>query len=377
MTPYIQALIAMTGDKLQQRIQKDPTTASDSLLFMGNQHDTVPRRLLQDPLLSPRDKFAWQVIRMQAQDNGGAVFPSYSELQVQLSNRPQDEKASRSTVSRALLMLRLTRWLSLCHKARDRVSGRILGNIYALHDEPLSVLDAVRFDASYLHLLEQCSRHENKSIRATAQGIVYDIRQDTSLRYLSSRIELLEERVRWQQRQSPEETKPETSGLNTVPGNVSPGTESGLRRKPGPDGLISNQDQAPVRTVSTDLCNSTTARANSSPPNWPPEIPLTHPEKQLVLQAMQNLPSPLRQDVLDDAAQRVARGGIQNPLAYLLATLRKAQGGEFNQYRRGKATVPEFVQPVVSELEIPAGPRKKRDISKLVAEIRAQCLGSS
>ncbi|MDY9113137.1 STY4528 family pathogenicity island replication protein, partial [Escherichia coli] len=202
MTPYIQALIAMTGDKLQQRMLKDPGTASDSLLFMGNQHDTVPRRLLQDPLLSPRDKFAWQVIRMQAQDNGGAVFPSYSELQVQLSNRPQDEKASRSTVSRALLMLRLTRWLSLCHKARDRVSGRILGNVYALHDEPLSVLDAVRFDASYLHLLEQCSRHENKAIRATAQGILYDIRQDTSLRYLSSRIELLEERARWQQRQS-------------------------------------------------------------------------------------------------------------------------------------------------------------------------------
>ena len=86
-------------------------------------------------------------------------------------------------------MLRLTRWLSLCHKARDRVSGRILGNIYALHDEPLTVLDAVRFDASYLHLLEQCSRHENKTIRATAQGILYDIRQDTSLRYLSSRIE--------------------------------------------------------------------------------------------------------------------------------------------------------------------------------------------
>ncbi len=62
MTPYIRALIAMTGDKLQQRMQKDPTSASDSLLFMGNQHDTVPRRLLQDPLLSPRDKFARQVI---------------------------------------------------------------------------------------------------------------------------------------------------------------------------------------------------------------------------------------------------------------------------------------------------------------------------
>lgn len=185
-----------------------------------------------------------------------------------------------------------------------------------------------------------------------------DIRKDTSLRYLSSRIELLEERARWQQRQSPEETKPETSGLNTVPGKISPGTESGLSRKPRPGGLVSNQDRASVRTVSTDIRNSTTARANSSPPNWPPEIPLTNPEKQLVLQAMQNLPPPLRQDVLDDAAQRVARGGIQNPLAYLLAMLRKAQGGEFNQYRRGKATVPEFVPHVVSEPKIPAEPRK-------------------
>ncbi len=67
MTPYIQALIAMTGDKLQQRMQKDPTAASDSLLFMGNQHDTVPRRLLQDPLLSPRDK-----IRLAGDPNAGA-----------------------------------------------------------------------------------------------------------------------------------------------------------------------------------------------------------------------------------------------------------------------------------------------------------------
>lgn len=33
MTPYIQALIALTGDKLQQRMQKDPATTSDSLLL--------------------------------------------------------------------------------------------------------------------------------------------------------------------------------------------------------------------------------------------------------------------------------------------------------------------------------------------------------
>lgn len=90
---------------------------------------------------------------------------------------------------------------------------------------------------------------------------------------------------------------------------------------------------------------------------------------------MLNLPPPLRQDELDDAAQRVARGGIQNPLAYLLVTLRKAQDGKFNQYRWDKPAVPEFVPPAVLKPEEPAKPRKKRDISKLVAEIRAQCLG--
>lgn len=82
MTSYIQALANMTGGRLRQRIQEGPMTVSDSLLSMGNQYDTVPHCLPWDPLLSPRDKLAWRVIQMQAQDNGGAVFPSYSESQV-------------------------------------------------------------------------------------------------------------------------------------------------------------------------------------------------------------------------------------------------------------------------------------------------------
>jgi len=40
----------------------------------------------------------------------GAVFPTYDELQLQLVS-PLNGKASRETVSRVLLMLRLTSWL--------------------------------------------------------------------------------------------------------------------------------------------------------------------------------------------------------------------------------------------------------------------------
>ncbi len=45
------------------------------LLFFGNQHETVPTRLLQDPCLTPRAKFAWQLIKCNVQAFQGGLFP--------------------------------------------------------------------------------------------------------------------------------------------------------------------------------------------------------------------------------------------------------------------------------------------------------------
>lgn len=86
------------------------------------------------------------MIRLCAQQTQGAVFPTYDELQLQLAS-PFNGKASRETVSRVLLMLRLTGWLSLCRRVRDdRGRVRVRGNIYAQHDEPLSARDAESLD---------------------------------------------------------------------------------------------------------------------------------------------------------------------------------------------------------------------------------------
>lgn len=93
--------------------------SDDRLLFLGNPQQSVPKRLLLARNLSPRDKFAWQLLRLHARDDGSCVFPSYNELQGWLSDQPEGEKASRSTVSNALMMLRITRWLSLCQRLRD------------------------------------------------------------------------------------------------------------------------------------------------------------------------------------------------------------------------------------------------------------------
>lgn len=65
----------------------------------------------------------WIMIRQYALQNDGAIFPSYDELQKLLSS-PGSGQASRDTVSRALTMLRLTGWLSLCKRVRDN-GGRV------------------------------------------------------------------------------------------------------------------------------------------------------------------------------------------------------------------------------------------------------------
>lgn len=65
--------------------------SDDRLLFLGNPQQSVPKRLLLARNLSPRDKFAWQLLRLHARDDGSGVFPSYNELQGWLSDQPEGE----------------------------------------------------------------------------------------------------------------------------------------------------------------------------------------------------------------------------------------------------------------------------------------------
>jgi len=114
------------------------------MLFMGNWHQAIPSLVIQDPVLEPIDKLVWMVIMLHARETGSrTAFPSY-ELLASKTN-----VASTSTISRAIAILRATRWLSLCARSRD-ANGRFAGNIYALHDEPLPLVDALHLDPGYM-----------------------------------------------------------------------------------------------------------------------------------------------------------------------------------------------------------------------------------
>ncbi|TNU36753.1 STY4528 family pathogenicity island replication protein, partial [Escherichia coli] len=169
-----ESLIAYTLEKMKHRMatgaRKEEGRIRSGLLFTGNVHDAIPRRLLLDTRLSPLDKMAWMMIRLYAQNNEGAIFPTYDELQLQLAS-PGKGKASRETVSRVLLMLRITGWLSLCKRVRDD-KGRVRGNIYAQHDEPLTFCDAEAMDPRYLDIVAEACMSRNRTISQTARDIL-------------------------------------------------------------------------------------------------------------------------------------------------------------------------------------------------------------
>ena len=147
-------------------------THTDTMLFMGNRHQAFPTLVVQDPVLEPVDKLVWMVIMLQAQETGGSTaFPSYEYL------AKKTNVSSTSTISRAIAILRATRWLTLCARLRE-ASGRFRGNVYALHDEPLPLVDALHLDPDYMKFLQQSLAHHHARVRRVAKGVLDTIDED-------------------------------------------------------------------------------------------------------------------------------------------------------------------------------------------------------
>lgn len=333
---------AVNGDAGQER---------SGLLFMGNVHDAFPRRLFLDTRLSPLDKTAWVMIRLYAQQNEGAVFPTYDELQAQLASAHSD-KASRETVSRTLLMLRLTGWISLCKKVRDEC-GRVRGNIYAQHDEPLGYRDAETFDPGWLTLVEQSCQSKNKSVRMTALAIVNDILLDKSMRHRHSRLALIESRL----------NAPSTPlAMMRKSDAARPGSKNELSQKPleKPPEILSSESELSLdkgaTTLSTDselsLKSGTYNRVRKSNHNVrsftqsvikttyvadAPVLPdsfltmLSSEDRQMVCEQFGALPVPVADALSGLLQEQLRKGRLANPAGWMFAMLKRARQGEFRQ----------------------------------------------
>ncbi len=149
---------------------------SDRMVFLGNHHQAIPSAVVRDPVLEPVDKVIWMAIMLAVHDTGAHIaFPGYDALG-RVAN-----VASRSTVARAIAILRATRWLTLCARRR-RVNGRFTGHVYALHDEPIPLVDALHLDADYLVFLQDTLKHRHQRVAAVARGVLDAIDDDIQSR---------------------------------------------------------------------------------------------------------------------------------------------------------------------------------------------------
>ncbi|RAT11122.1 STY4528 family pathogenicity island replication protein, partial [Lonsdalea quercina] len=356
MTIPADSIVAHTLSRMQKNLERrldtgDVSQERSGLLFMGNEHDAFPRRLFLDTRLSPLDKTAWVMIRLYAQQNNGAIFPTYDELQVQLASA-HSEKASRDTVSRVLLMLRLTGWISLCKRVRDE-RGRVRGNIYAQHDEPLGYRDAETFDPGWLKLVEDNCMSRNKAIRMTALAVVKDILQDKSMRHRHSRMALIESRLsapstpkqmvlqKESTRQSPE-NRLSKKRIKTPPNSLSPdielsantdhktqSPESRLTLKSTTYTGVQNSD-GNVRSFTQSVNKKTYVSGTSHhlPVNFLDS--LSSEDRQMLTAQMASLPESVAKALAGMLREQLNRGKIANPAGWLFAMLGRARKGELN-----------------------------------------------
>ena len=168
-TRALDALIQKTIAQAEASADKGP---ADTMVFLGNRPQSFPTAVVKDPVLEPVDKLVWMVIMLAVRETGGnTAFPGYESIG-KLAN-----VSSRSTIARAIAILRASRWLTLCARVR-KANGRFHGSVYALHDEPLPLADALHLDASYMAFLSKALGHGHARVRAMAQGVLDSIDED-------------------------------------------------------------------------------------------------------------------------------------------------------------------------------------------------------
>ena len=333
-----------------------PASATgDGFLFSGNRHESVPRRLFLDRRLTPLERNAWQVFRMMLNEDGVTAFPTYEQLRPWLASMPCAGQASHETVARALTLLRLTRWLSLVRRRRDPKTGRILGNLYVLHDEPLTPFEAMQLDPDYLQLVSQALSHSAKAVQVVGLHTLKEITEDPLLsgRTLPSRLQVLAERLASRgigsQESYPQEGMvhdSEEGASSLLRNSDDPSSDSEAEPQPASDGALRNRKQD--RTVRSRINEvRTTARERGQVAAMPgvhlPDgfIGLKEEQQAGAMVALQQVDAPLRQAVLDEWVERCRSSTIRNPAGYLFGIIQRAIRGEFNAWaKQGSAPPP-------------------------------------
>lgn len=148
------------------------STDTDGLLFLGQWHDAYPTVLVRDPFLSDSAKIQWLYLAQEArqQPQRAIAMPSIQQTAKALHQ-------ARGTVIRDRLLLRICRWVSAVRPVRDPDTGRFLGQIYAMHGEPVQWYAATQYDEHYVELIERSTTHQDRRVQRAARASISGIHE--------------------------------------------------------------------------------------------------------------------------------------------------------------------------------------------------------
>jgi hypothetical protein len=327
---------------LEARQAEPSTPPADGFLYSGNRHESVPRKLFLDRRLTPLERNAWQVFRLMLTGDGLTAFPTYDQLRPWLASMPCGAQASHETVARALTLLRLTRWLSLVRRRRDPKTGRILGNLYVLHDVPLSPFEAMQLVADYLNLVCQALSLSAKAVQVVGVQTLKEIAEDPLLsgRSLPTRLQVIAQRMSyggWSMESYPQAgfNHDSEEGGDTRLRNVeAQSSDSEAGRKPASNNSL--RIPKPGRTVRNESINEVRTVPRVRAPNGlvlPERFTRLKEEQQAgAMVALKQVDESMRQAVLDEWVARCDGSSIRNPAGYLFGIIQRAIRGEFNAW---------------------------------------------
>ncbi|MCH9698577.1 MAG: hypothetical protein K0U68_10785 [Gammaproteobacteria bacterium] len=279
-----------------QRMATHDQPDKDALVYVGHQHDAIPRAIWYDPALQAIDVRALGLIRTQLDRNQSVSLSLHTVLKKQLGY-------SKTTVSCILCGLRLSRWITYCQTLRN-AAGHPLGHVYAIHDHALSVTETLALDPNYMEFVVRQQQHIRAHIRQLARSILGD---DQAKVY---NVDL---------------GNPQVHNLDLGQAkvhNVDLGVISKAPKNQSDTAKVHNVDLG-LTLCSSSLYKTTTCknpRARENDFHFPPSF--TSAEIILALSRLDQLPDELRQPFLDETAAQIERkrqtqNPIRNPIGYL------------------------------------------------------------
>jgi len=341
------ALDALIQETIKQTEEASGQSSVDRMLFLGNQHQSFPTAVIKDPVLEPVDKLIWMVVMLTVRETCGATaFPGYDAIG-KIAN-----VSSRSTIARGIAILRATRWLTLCARIR-KANGRFRGNVYALHDEPIPLVDALHLDADYMHFLNQSLDHGHARVRLVTQAVMDSIDEDIAAgQDVCARTHPLEHRI-----------QSTVAANQDHPRRFFALTQNAIKRLRSEeiksDRLAAHHDQisnlaSEPRQIlhaqnsnldgSSSIYKKTTTTDNGSPSNFSltgeGDCPLVYPERlsknhrELAAHYLAKLTAEQRQPVLDELEGRIqaeARGmkPVYDEISFLNSLCKLTRQGKF------------------------------------------------